>query len=102
MTTPLFLLRCVQFDQLGQDLINGEGVELVQELLRAVRHIGRVCMTGHQPCQILEHLQTEQVEVGIVLIVLPHALFQLTQVFVDITAELDAVRYKKSHPAVHS
>ena len=37
-------------DSFMEDLINGEGVELVQELLRAVRHIGRVCMTGHHPC----------------------------------------------------
>nr|DAR21662.1 MAG TPA: hypothetical protein [Caudoviricetes sp.] len=49
-------------------------------------------MTGHQPCQVLEHLQTEKVEVGIVLIVLPYALFQLAQVFVNVTAELDAVQ----------
>ena len=64
----------------------------VQELLRAVRHIRRVSMTGHQPCQVLEHLQTEKVEVGIVLIVLPYALFQLAQVFVNVTAELDTVQ----------
>nr|DAQ04473.1 MAG TPA: hypothetical protein [Caudoviricetes sp.]DAU31937.1 MAG TPA: hypothetical protein [Caudoviricetes sp.] len=49
-------------------------------------------MTSHQPCQVLEHLQTEQVEVGIVLIVLPHALFQLAQVFINVTAKLDAVQ----------
>lgn len=48
-------------------------------------------MTGHQPRQILEHLQTEQVKVGIVLIVLAYTLFQLAQVFVDIASELDAV-----------
>lgn len=49
-------------------------------------------MTSHQPCQVIEHLQTEQVEVGIVLIVLPHALFQLAQVFINVTAKLDAVQ----------
>ena len=42
-------IQAPQFDQLGQDLVDGEGVELVQELLRAVRHIRRVRMTGHQP-----------------------------------------------------
>ena len=85
-------IQAPQFDQLGQDLINGKGVELVQELLRAVRHIGRVRMTGHQPCQILEHLQTEQIEVGIVLLILTHTLFQLAQVLVNVAAELDAVQ----------
>ena len=49
-------------------------------------------MTGHQPCQVLKHLQTEQVEVGIVLVVLSYALFQLAQVFVNVTAKLDAVQ----------
>ena len=49
-------------------------------------------MTGHQPCQVLEHLQTEQVEVGIILIIFTHALFQLAQIFVNVTTELDAVQ----------
>ena len=42
-------VQAPQFDQLGQDLVDRESAEPVKELLRAVRHIRRVRMTGHQP-----------------------------------------------------
>ena len=53
-------------------------------------------MTGHQPCQVLEHFQTEQVEVGIILVVLSYALFQLAQILVDVAAELYPVQARHS------
>ena len=48
-------------------------------------------MLGHDERDILEHLKAEQVKAGGIFIVLPHAGFQLTEVFVDIPAKLDAV-----------
>ena len=49
-------------------------------------------MLCHNIGDILEHFQTKQVKAGAFLIVIPHALFQRTQVFVDIPAELNAIQ----------
>lgn len=53
-------------------------------------------MAGHQPRQILEHFQTEQIKVGAVLLILAHTLFQLAQVLVDVSAKLNAVQARHS------
>ena len=45
---------------------------------------------------VIDQPDCQQVEVGIILIILSHSLLQLAQVLVDVTAELDAVQARHS------
>ena len=78
-----------QFDQLRQDLVDGEGVEVLQPLIRGVRHLIRMGVFRHNERNVLEHLQAEQVKTGTLLVAVVHAFFKRSQILVDIPTELD-------------
>ena len=60
-------IQSPQLDNLRKHLVDGEGAEFIQPLLRAIRD-GRICVLCHNVGDVLEHLKGEHIEVRGILI----------------------------------
>ena len=88
-------VQAPQLDQLGKDLVDGEGVELLQPLVGAVRNALRIGVLCHRPGDILEHLKALDTETGILLIALVNRILQRREILEDILAELCTLKARQ-------
>ena len=79
-----------QLDNLRKHLVDGEGAEFIQPLLRAIRD-GMICVLCHDVGDVLEHLKREHIEVREILITVSDSLSERIEILIDISVELDTV-----------
>ena len=91
-----FNLRCSikspQFNKLRKNFINTEGVELFEEVIRAVRNVIRISVFGHDKCDIFKDLKAFNIKVILFSIFLFNICLKLSKVLVDIPSELKTIK----------